>query len=324
MRKYFLGVDTGATKSHALIVDENATPLGFGSGGAGNWEVIGWDGIEITLNEILQDACQQAKIKPSQILGAGFGLAGLDWEEDRAPHLNIIRKIGISSPINLVNDAFIGLPAGTDAGWGIVVSAGTSCNCYGRNQQGQIGRVIGASFFGEYAGAGELIGRAKQAVAHAWTRRASSTKLTEAFLNLTNAENPADLLAGLMRDKYHIGAEHAPLVFQVADAGDEVAQELIRWAGYELGELAKAVIRQLDVAEDEVDIVLAGSFYKGSPIIQEKMAENIHTLAPKANLIRLETSPVVGATLLGMEAGGIDAPLLRRVLTEKLAHFETS
>lgn len=321
MKKYFLGVDTGATKSHALIVDENATPLGFGSGGAGNWEVVGWDGVETTLNKILLDACQQAKITPSQISGAGFGLAGFDWEEDRAPHLEIIRKIGISSPINLVNDAFIGLPAGTDAGWGVVVSAGTSCNCYGRNQKGKIGRVTGAYFLGEYAGAGELVGRAKQVVAHAWTRRGASTKLTEAFLNITGAENPEDLLAGLMRGKYHIGADSAPLVFQIAEEGDAVAQELIHWAGYELGELAKAVIRQLNIADEAVDIVLAGSFYKGSPIIQEKMAENIRTLAPKANLIRLKTSPVVGATLLGMEAGGIDAPPLRHVLAEKFEGF---
>ncbi len=321
MKKYFLGVDTGATKSHALIVDENATPLGFGSGGAGNWEVVGWDGLESTLNKILGAACRQANITPAQISGAGFGLAGFDWEEDRAPHLDIIRKIGISSPINLVNDAFIGLPAGTDAGWGVVVSAGTSCNCYGRNRDGKIGRVTGAYFFGEYAGAGELVGRAKQVVAHAWTRRGASTKLTEAFLDITGAENPADLLAGLMRGKYDIGAEYAPLIFQIAEEGDDVAQELIHWAGHELGELAKAVIRQLDIADEAVDIVLAGSFYKGSPIIQEKMAENIRTLAPKANLSRLKTSPVVGATLLGMEAGGIDAPPFRHVLAEKLEGF---
>ena len=318
MKKYFLGVDTGATKSHALIVDENATPLGFGSGGAGNWEVVGWDGVEVTLNKILRDACQQAKITPSQISGAGFGLAGLDWEEDRAPHLSIIRKIGILSPVNLVNDAFIGLPAGTDAGWGVVVSAGTSCNCYGRNPQGEIGRVTGAYFFGEYAGASELVGRAKQVVAHAWTRRGAPTKLTDAFLDLTGAKNPTDLLAGLMRGTYRIEAEHAPLVFQIAEAGDTVAQDLIRWAGFELGELAKAVIRQLDIADKNVDIVLAGSFYKGSPVVQEEMSKNIHTLAPKANLIRLDTPPVVGATLLGMEAGGLNAPPLRRVLAKKL------
>jgi len=315
---YFLGVDTGATKSHALIIDEKANPLGFGVGKAGNWEVVGWDGLQKVLDEIVSKACDQAGITRAQIAGAGFGLAGFDWDEDRQPHLDIIRKIGIAAPLNLVNDAFIGLPAGTDAGWGVVVSAGTSCNCYGRNPQGKIGRVTGSSYFGEYAGAGELVWRATQAVAHAWTRRASSTKLTEAFLKLTGAKSPADLLSGLMREKYHLGAEHAPIIFEVAKEGDAVAEELIDWAGRELGELAKSVIRQLDIADLAMEVVLSGSFYNGSPQIQERMAKTIHELAPKAKLARLETHPVVGAALLGLEAGGEKTKGLRYVLAEKI------
>ena len=33
--KYFLGVDIGGTKSHALIADENGQAVGFGQAGAG-------------------------------------------------------------------------------------------------------------------------------------------------------------------------------------------------------------------------------------------------------------------------------------------------
>ena len=33
--RYFLGVDIGATKSHALIVAENGRAVGFGQGGSG-------------------------------------------------------------------------------------------------------------------------------------------------------------------------------------------------------------------------------------------------------------------------------------------------
>ena len=247
--RYFLGVDTGSTKSHALIVDENGRFLGFGAGGTGNWENIGWDGMQQTLDNIVTQATSQAGIDRSQLSGAGFGLAGYDWPEDRQPHLNAIREIGITSPIQMVNDAFIGLPAGTDAGWGVVVSAGTSCNCYGRNAQGEIGRITGSSYFGEYAGAGELVWRAVQAVAHAWTQRGPATQLTQAFLSVTGAEDPTNLLAGLMRDRYELGAEHAPLVFAVAASGDAVAQSLIKWAGQELGQLANSVIRQINIAD---------------------------------------------------------------------------
>jgi len=304
--RYFLGVDTGATKSHALIVDENGRSVGFGAGGPGNWEVIGWDGMRQVLDEIIGQATMQAGIERAQISGAGFGLAGYDWPEDRQRHLDIIREIGISAPMQLVNDAFIGLLAGTNVGWGVVVSAGTSCNCYGRNSQGEIGRVTGSAFFGEYAGAGEIVWHAQQAVAHAWTQRGPATQLTDAFMTATGAADVVSLLSGLMRGRYRLNAEHAPLVFEVATRGDAVAIELVQWAGRELGELAISVIRQLKISDLAFDVVLSGSFYKGSPLIQQTMAETIHAVAPRARLVRLMTDPVLGAALLGMEAAGVD------------------
>jgi N-acetylglucosamine kinase-like BadF-type ATPase len=34
--RYFLGVDAGGTKTHALITDETGQAVGFGAGGPGN------------------------------------------------------------------------------------------------------------------------------------------------------------------------------------------------------------------------------------------------------------------------------------------------
>ena len=303
MSRYFLGVDTGATKSHALIIDENGRSLGFGVDGPGNWEVVGWDGLRRVLDGIITQATDEAGIGRTQIAGAGFGLAGYDWPEDRKPHMDIIHEIGITCPLQLVNDAFIGLPAGTDKGWGVVISAGTSCNCYGRHPDGKIGRVTGgAGYFGEYAGAGELVWKAVEAVAAAWTQRGAPTRLTDTFLTVTGAPDVTSLLAGLMRGRYTLGAERAPLIFEVANSGDEVALELVRWAGRELGALANSVIRQLDIADLAMDVVLSGSFFKGSPLMQQMVADTIHAIAPHAQLIRLRTDPVIGAALLGREA----------------------
>lgn len=316
--RYYLGVDTGATKSHALIVDGNGRVAGFGTAGPGNWESIGWDGTRQILTDIIRQATAEAGIDCAQIAGAGFGLAGYDWPEDHQPHIDIIREIGIVAPLQLMNDAFIGLPAGTDAGWGVVVSAGTSCNCYGRNRQGKIGRSVGSSRFGEYAGSGELVWRALQAVAHGWTQRGKATQLTDAFLATTGAKDVPDLLAGLMRSRYWLGAKDASLVFEVADKGDEVAVELVNWAGRELGELGKAVIRQLAIAEMTFDVVLSGSFYLGSPLIQQAMGEAIQQLAPKAQLVHLSAPPVIGAALLGAELDGVETAVLRPTLLKNI------
>lgn len=319
MNGYFLGIDTGATKSHALLTDENGRVHAFATGGAGNWETVGWAGTRAVLAEIIYDACRQANIAPNQITATGLGLAGYDWPEDRPPHVQIIQALLPNVPFELVNDSFLGLLAGSQTGWGVVVSAGTSCNSSGRNRSGQMGRLTGASHLGEYAGAGELVHFALQTVAQAWSQRGPDTQLAAAFCTAVGATDVTDLLAGLMRGRYHIGAEKAPIVFAMAEQGDAIAKGLVQWAGQSLGDLACGIIRQLNLANDSFDVLLAGSFYNGSPVLQEEMAERIHELAPQARLVRLKAPPVIGAVLLGMEQVGQATAVARQALQQNQA-----
>ena len=87
----------------------------------------------------------------------------------------------------------------------------------------------------------------------------------------------------------------------MAAQGDAVAIDLIQWAGRELGELTKAVIRQLNFEAVEFDVVLLGSMFNGGARLIDPMRDSIAALAPGARLVRLQTLPVVGAVLLGMD-----------------------
>lgn len=304
MTQFFLGIDIGGTKSHALIADERGRAVGFGEAGPGNWEGVGWEETRRVMHAITVDALASAGLGRLQIAGAGFGIGGYDWPEDRAPHVAIIESLGLPAPFVVGNDTLVALMAGTSEGWGVVVIAGTSNNALGRDRQGRLGRMVGSSWFGEFAGAGEIVHKAQQAVAAAWTLRGPATRLTPAFLATTGAADVEDLLAGLMRGRYDLGARHAPLVFAVAESGDEVACEIIRWAGRELGSLACGIIRQLGFERTEFELVQAGSIYKGSPLLTEVMHETVLRLAPLARFVRLQAPPVVGGVLLGMEAAG--------------------
>jgi len=327
MTKYYLGIDIGMTKSHALIADEIGNAIGFGKSGPGNWEGVGWDAAQDTMHEAVDRALKATGIERSEIAGAGFGVAGYDWPEDEEPHRQIIESLGLNSPYILANDTIIGLVAGATHGWGVVVSAGTSNNCRGRDQRGREGRIIGSGLhFAEYAGAVEIMERALQAVGAAWTKRGKTTQLTQMFLEITGGKNEGDLLAGLMRGRYDVSPYHAPKVFKCAANGDEVAQEIIRWAGRELARSAIGVIHQLGFEDLEFEIVLAGSLYKGSSSLIDTMREEIHAVAPGAKLIRLEALPVVGGVLLGMEAAGLDPfairPRLLKSTAKLLEEFE--
>lgn len=302
MPHYFLGADVGSTKTHVVIADETGRVLGLGEGGAGNPDNVGYEGLSRTLRIATQAAMQRASITLDQITGAGFGVSGLDYPSQKVPTLQAIESIELRAPIEAVNDALIGLVAGATDGWGVAIVSGTGCNCWGWDRQRRQGQVTGCGWqMGEYAGSSELAMRAVQLVAYEWTRRGPATQLTPALIRYLGATDVVDLLHGLASGRLCIDAAAAPLIFDVAAQGDAVAIDLIRWAGRELGELAKAVIRQLNFAALEFDVVLVGSMFNGGTGLIDPLRESIAELAPRARLVRLQTLPVVGAVLLGME-----------------------
>ena len=306
--KYFLGVDVGNTKSHALVADELGRAVGFGRSGPGSWESLGWAGARKVLHDIIDRTLDQAGITRADIYGAGFGFAGYDWPEDRPVHEKLVESLElVNARTVLGNDTLVGLAAGSEDGWGVVVVAGTSNNCRGWTRSGVEGRVTGdGPRFAEYGGAQQIVGKAVQAVALAWTKRGPQTALSSAFVELAGAEDVVDLFSGMVRNRYYISAEHAPIVFDTANQGDIVAQEIILWAGREIGSLANGVIRQLELQDEAFDVVLSGSLFKGSPVLKEEMAKTIHAAAPNARLVRLHAPPVIGGVLLGLQQCGFN------------------
>jgi N-acetylglucosamine kinase-like BadF-type ATPase len=290
LSRYFLGVDIGGTKSHSLIANENGQVVGFGQGGPGNYEVVGYSGV-----------------------------AGYDWPSERAPTIKAIHTLGLKAPFELVNDTVIGLLAGAAEGWGIAIVAGTSVNCWGWDCQRRVGRVTGnGTLMGEYGGGGELVMRAIHAVAAAWTRCGPPTALTQAFIEWYGASSEAELLEKLALQQYTFSADAAPLIFRIAQAGDAVAAECIRWAGQQLGRLVCGVIRQLEFESLAFEVVLVGSLYDGGPMLIEPLRQTIHELAPEAHLVRLTAPPVLGGVLLGMEQAGLDIRPVRSHLTRSV------
>ncbi len=330
MTPYFLGADVGSTKTHVVIADGAGRVLGFGEGGAGNPDNVGYEGLSRTLELAARSALQRAGVTIDQIAGAGFGVSGLDYPSQKAPTLQAIGVLGLRAPIEAVNDALIGLVAGASDGWGVAIVSGTGCNCWGWDRNRRQGQVTGSGWqMGEYAGSIELAMRAVQLVAYEWTRRGPATQLTPALIQYMGAADVVDMLHGLATDRLRIDAAAAPLIFDVAAQGDAVAIDLIRWAGRELGELAKAVIRQLDFEALEFDVVLLGSMFNGGSLLIEPLRESIAELAPGARLVRLQTLPVVGAVLLGMEqahwpiAPEVRAELQRTAVKRPAARLRT-
>jgi N-acetylglucosamine kinase-like BadF-type ATPase len=314
---YYLGIDVGATKSHALIANQWGQAVGFGTAGPGNHEVIGWGGHRRVLWDITEQAIESAGINRTEIHGAGFGLAGYDWPSQRNPTVEAIGSLGLDCPFEAVNDAVLGIFAGTSQGWGISIIAGTGENCWGVDRTRKFGRMTGNSMLmDEYGGASTIVYKAVRAISQAWSLRGSQTALTETFLLHSGASSCEELLEGIVTGTYQISAEIAPLVFGVAESGDAVAIEILRWAGNGLADMIKGVARQLNFENQEFEVIMAGSTFKGGDLLIKPMQEIVWDFAPSAKFLRLEAPPVAGGVLLAMEKAGEDGYTHRQTLIE--------
>src|SRR5262245_2657672 len=123
--RYFLGIDVGSSKTHALIVDETGQCLGFGKSGGGNHQGVGYERQAEVLQQSFDMACHMSGIAQTRIAGAGFGVAGYDFPSDREGHLLAIASLGLSCPMEVVNDGWNGLFAASTHGIGVNVTAGS-------------------------------------------------------------------------------------------------------------------------------------------------------------------------------------------------------
>lgn len=322
---YFLGIDVGSSKTHALIADETGHCVGFGSAQAGNYQVVGYDGLAEALLQSFEQAVEMAKVTPEQIAGAGFGVSGYDFPSDRLSHLEAISRLGLSCPIEVVNDGVNGLLAGTTQGIGVNVSAGSGVNCCGRGPNGEVGRIVGnGTDFGEFGGGSEIAWKGLHMVNYAWIRRNPPTALTAIYLEATGAADELDLMEGLSNGTYHLSPLIAVKIFEAAEAGDAAAREVVQWAGAELGWLAAAVTRQIGMEHHEVEIIQSGSIFAGGELLNQSMCSVIHQHVPKARIIRLEALPVIGPVILGMQIAGVSGYSVRDSMIKSLGLLEIS
>ena len=312
-----LGVDGGGTKTHAVLADETGRVLGAGSSGPSNWEMVGLRGAGDAIGDALDRALAGSGVERGAIEAAAFGLAGVDWPSDVPRVESALEALRLGAPQQVVNDSFIALRAGTREPWGAVVIAGTGTVAAGRNRQGESFRTLGLGRnLGDVGSASDVSEEAMRAVALAFVGRGRETVLSERLCRLTGAESVEQML-----EEWSRGGEQqvnaAPLVLSCAEAGDEVAQSIVEWAGGELGASAAAVARRLEMEDEPYELVLAGGLFRGR---SELLEEEISHCVPAAHLVRLRSEPVVGAVLMALDqVDGTGGPTARRALEDAVA-----
>jgi glucosamine kinase len=235
----FIGVDAGGTKTAVLIADgERIIARATGAGGA------------VRAGRALQAASRITTTVRRALTDAGLlqgdvlvvGAAGVGREPERGELREALRGERLAERIVVTGDLDIALEAAFGADPGIVVVSGTGSVAVGRTPDGVVHRRGGYGWQMGDEGSGYAIGRtALIAIGRARDGRSPATKLTELVLSAGPVKSLDELVRWSTSVEPGEVAALAPLVFQAAEAGDEIASQIIARAAHDLAELVASV-----------------------------------------------------------------------------------
>ena len=300
----YLGADGGGTKTHIVLIDEGKNLVSEGIAGASNPLRVGLETAVSNIIQAINSACDKAQVSRGDIVSAFLGLAGVRREDlrrsvrERFVNLTNIRKT------NITTDAEIALYGTTLGKTGVVLIAGTGSICYGKDANGTVATAGGwGPIAGDEGGGIGIARRALQAIAKATDGRGLPTILSEAGMDYFRSATPQDLLIAIYSpqiDNARI-AGFARYVVETAQAGDEIALEILKEAGFELGLAAFAVIKKLKLLNRKVPIGQVGSIFKAGHLLTDSLLETVHSFAPKAFLAQPKLSPANAAAVMAFE-----------------------
>ncbi|HSZ12453.1 MAG TPA: BadF/BadG/BcrA/BcrD ATPase family protein [Solirubrobacteraceae bacterium] len=316
--RYVMGVDGGATKTLAAVLDLHAPggaaapKLYLGHGGPSNEDAVGPEAAVRELLKAADEALAHAGIDAAQLGAAVLAIAGTDTE-DVARNVRSAR----TDAWLVVNDVVAAWATATGGGPGLAAIAGTGSNVFGVGGTGAATRAWRAGGWGHLLGdegSGYWLGvqSIKAALRH---REASgpATALSEAlpsFFGEPSVEAVANSVYSKPLTKGEIAA-FAIETARLAEQGDAVARELYERGARELGEQIAAVIRQTGLAEGagdaeaaEFPVGLIGSAFKAGAVFVEPLTRVIHACAPGARVATVEMAPVGGSLMLAARACG--------------------
>jgi N-acetylglucosamine kinase-like BadF-type ATPase len=304
LRRAVVGVDGGGTKTQAVILDADFTILGEGLAGPSNPLRVGIANAAAAIREAIDQACESARLRRTDLIAAEIGLAGARRKELSARMREALLGLGIAE-IVVVGDADIALFGATEGEPGLIIIAGTGSICCGINARG---KTMCAGGWGPIAGdegAGAWIARrALRAIAHAVDGRGPATALTNLACNYFHVSDPNDLSTAIYaptitNERLAGFGKH---VVEAAKAKDQTAREIIAEGGRELGSAAAAVIRNLKMERETFPVAYVGGIFKAAgELVLASIREELRVIAPNAYLAPPRFTPAVAAARMAWE-----------------------
>jgi N-acetylglucosamine kinase-like BadF-type ATPase len=302
-----LGIDGGATSTVALLADASSgRVLGRGDGGPSNIQAVGEEAALRALDTAVGAAFEAAGLAYAPVAAAALGLAGIDLDG-----VDVIRdwagRVELAPKLSIANDATLLFAAGTPDGWGLAIIAGTGSIAFTLDPHGKEGRAGGWGYLmGDEGSAFQFGLLGLRAACRAADRIGVPTRLLPAYLGQLGSNDPRDFIPTVYRgawDKAAIAAL-APIVLDLAAAGDEVARGIFEYQALELARTAAGAVVNGGLPRDGVPVALTGGLVLRSDAFRERFLADLRACGVTPGPIGLVEDPAVGAVVLARKLLG--------------------
>jgi N-acetylglucosamine kinase-like BadF-type ATPase len=314
-----VAADGGNSKTDLVIATFEADVLARVTGAGTRPDV---DGVPTTageLAELTQSAVRATGLPGDVPIEVGtYYLANVDFPEDEVAMHAALAGHGVARQVEVGNDTFAVLEAGSRRGWGIALVCGAGINAVGLHPDGRRERFLGiGAFSGDWGGGWSVAVAGIGAAVRAGDGRGKPTTLREVVEAAFGADPESVAVAadrGAITHRQVLG--FAPAVLQAARDGDPVAVGIAERLGDEVASFGTALLHRMRLGGSDVEIVLGGGILQsGNPVVQNRIEESLRSVAPKAQLCTLAVPPVAGALAGALRLAGVGEPAITRART---------
>lgn len=318
-KRYILGIDAGATKTHYALYDLTLNEAALYTGGCGNHEGLagGYAELETVMADGLNHLLGLRGLSAADIDGAGLGVAGVDTQRQHGIISGIFQKLGLKH-FGLANDAVLGIKCECESGAGLCAVNGTGFSVLGIDESGETVQIGGlGDWTDDKGGGGYYAQRVFAAVYGQLFKGGRPTAMTEPVLRAAGASGEGDMIeafsalfeSGRRKPFYR---ELSVILHTCAGEGDPAARAILEESAAEYAAALAGVLRRLpSLAKDRTEIVLVGSNFTRCecPLVQTRIEERLQEAFPNTQIVirTVNTEPVAGALFWGCAQAGLSA-----------------
>ena len=302
---YVIGVDGGGSKTNIAIYNILGKKIDLIEWGPTNHEglMCGYYSLEEEFIKIFKLINDKYSVNINNICMGVFGLSGLDTIAQYNKIYEILTRLGLKK-INLINDAYLGIMAGSKKGYGVCSVNGTGCTVAGIDEMGNRIQIGGQGELTEDFGGGYILGNAVISKIYNFLYKNGQYTIMKDMVFNELSITKKECFIDIVRYKNDSGEFYVKdlnkFIFKAAEQKDEVAINLINKMAESISNSIVGALKELHFTNsNEIDIILSGAIH-----IKEKDNTTFEMIEDKLgvffpsntfNIYKLNTLPVYGA-----------------------------